>query len=67
MIADIDIWRTANLLLKHHGEDAVPVAVRRADDMIAAADLDGYLVWLAIVQAINELNRCEREQGETAN
>ena len=67
MIADADIWRTANLFVNQHGEDAVLRAAERADAMIAAADVDGYLVWLAIVQAINELRRNPRSEGDTVN
>ncbi len=31
MIADLDIWCSANVLVKHHGEDAPVEAAMRAD------------------------------------
>ncbi len=31
MILELDIYRTANLLVKHHGDDAQVEATRRAD------------------------------------
>lgn len=67
MIADIDIWRTANLLMKQHGDYAVLVASQRADALLAGADLDGYLVFVAIVKAINELKRGTRAEGDAVN
>ena len=44
MTSDIDIWRSANLLVKKHGEDAGIQAAMRADAMLANGDLDGYAV-----------------------
>jgi hypothetical protein len=41
MIADRDIWRAANLLIREHGADAEIVAARRADDMRNAATTTG--------------------------
>ena len=31
MIPDLDIYRTANLLIKHHGQDAPILVAMRAD------------------------------------
>ncbi len=31
MISDLDIYRSANVLLKHHGKDALIEAAMRAD------------------------------------
>jgi len=39
---NLDIYRTANLLVKQHGEDAPIEAAMRADAMLEAGDLDGY-------------------------
>ncbi len=33
-----DIWRTADLLMKQHGEDAECVAAQRADALLAEGD-----------------------------
>ncbi len=41
MIPDLDIYRSADLLVKHHGEDAPIHAAMRADAMLEAGDLGG--------------------------
>ncbi len=51
MIPDLDIYRTANVLVKHHGEDAPIEAAMRADAMLEAGDLDSYAVWKRILRA----------------
>ena len=48
----IDIYRSAALLIKQHGEDAVIEAAMKADAMLEKGDLDGQRVWKAIVKAI---------------
>ncbi len=45
MISDRNIYRTANLLVKHLGEYAPLQAAMRADAMLEAGDLGGYAVW----------------------
>ncbi len=55
MIPDLDIWRSANLLVKQHGQDAPIHAAMRADAMLEAGDLDGYAVWKRILRAVGEL------------
>ncbi len=42
MIPDLDIFRSANFLVKQHGEDAPIHAAMRADAMLEAGDLGGY-------------------------
>ena len=41
MIPDLDIYRSAQKLVKRHGEHAPIEAAMRADNMIAKGDLDG--------------------------
>ncbi len=55
MIPDLDIYLSANLLVKQHGEDAPIHAAMRADAMLEAGDLDGYAVWKRIMRAVEEL------------
>jgi hypothetical protein len=40
MILDLDIYRTANLLVKRHGQDAPLHAAMRADAMLEAGRPD---------------------------
>ncbi len=42
MTSDLDIYRSANLLVKKHGEDAPIHAAMRAQALLEAGDLGGY-------------------------
>ena len=55
MIPDLDIYRSANVLVKHHGQDAPIEAAMRADAMLEKGDLDGCAVWKRILRAIDEM------------
>ena len=66
-IADIDVWRAADLHIKRHGADAAIVAAQRADELLAQGDTEGQLVFKRVVEAINELQRQKPEPGEAVN
>ncbi len=55
MTSDIDIYRSANEIIKQHGEAADIEAAMRADERLAAGDMEGEAVWLRIVKAVEEL------------
>ena len=55
MTSDIDICRTANLMIRGHGEDASTEAAMRADQMLDKGDFDGKAVWLRVLGAVREL------------
>ncbi len=55
MAPDLDIYRSAQVLVKQHGEDAPIHAAMRADGMLEAGDLDGYAVWKRVLRAVGEL------------
>ena len=42
--SDLDIYCTANILIKEHGEDAAIFAAMRADELLDEGDLDGQRV-----------------------
>ncbi len=63
MTSDLDIYRSANLLVKQHGEDAPIEAAMRADATLDKADLDGYAVWKRILRAVEELQGTEPGAG----
>ncbi len=50
MIPDLDIYRSANLLVKRYGEDAPIHAAMRADATLEAGDLNGYAVWKRVLR-----------------
>ena len=64
MTSDLDIYRSANELIKQHGEAADIEAAMRADARLAAGDMEGEAVWLRIMKAIEELLSEERPEGE---
>jgi hypothetical protein len=66
-IAEIDIYRTASVLIREHGEDAGLEAARRADEMLERGDVDGCAVWKRIVRAVEEMQRKERREGEVSH
>ncbi len=65
MTSDLDIYRSANVLVKRYGQDAPIHAAMRADAMLEAGGLDGYAVWKRIVKAVGELLSKERPAGVT--
>jgi hypothetical protein len=56
---ELDIWRSAKLLVDRHGEDAPIHAAMRADELMGAGDMDGRAVWLRIKAAVEEMLRIE--------
>ena len=66
-MAEIEIWRAANVLVKQHGEDAAIIATQRADALLAEGDVEGERVFKRVVKAINELQRERPAEGELAN
>ncbi len=67
MIPDLDIYRTANVLVKHHGQAAPIHAAMRADAMLEKGDLDGYAVWKRILRTIEELQETDPKPDEAVH
>ncbi len=65
MITDLDIYRTAKLLVDKHGAEAPIHAATQADDMLDKGDMDGRAVWLRVVRAVEELLDCK--EGRVRN
>ncbi len=63
MTSDLDIYRSANELIEQHGDAADIEAAMRADERLAAGDMEGEAVWLRIGRAIEELLSEERPDG----
>ena len=60
MVLDIDIYRTANVLVNQHGEDAPIHAAMRADAMLEAGDMEGCSALKRVLKAIEEMLSKER-------
>ena len=67
MILDLDIYRSAQVLVKRHGEDAPIESAMRADATLEAGDLDGYAVWKRILRAVEELQGAAPKSGEAVH
>ena len=66
-ILDLDIYRSAQVLVKRHGEDAPIHAAMRADAMLDKGNLDGCDVWKRILRAVGVLGRAEPGPGEAVH
>ncbi len=64
-VADIDVYRSAKLLIDQYGADALLEAALKADELLDAGDLDGQAVWLWIRKAVVEL--LKPGDGETVH
>ncbi len=64
MISALDIYRSAQVLIRQHGDDAGLKAAQRADDMLDRGDMDGLAVWKRILAAVEEIARTEPADGE---
>ena len=67
MISDLDTYRTANVLVKHYGEDAALEAAQRADAILEKGSVDGQRVWKRVLAAVKEIQRKEPREGEAVN
>ena len=67
MVDDLDIYRSAHLYIREHGDDAAIEASKMIDTMLAKGDLDGQRVWRRVLQAIDELQAKEAPVGATVN
>ena len=67
MIADVDAYRAAELLIDQHGEEAAEtLAIRRVDFFLEEGDTLAAAVWSQILVAMEELRR-RMPEGEAAN
>jgi hypothetical protein len=55
MITDLDIYRSAGILIKKHGAGALLEAMNRIETYRAAGDNDGMAVWQRIADAVEAL------------
>ena len=60
MTSDLDIYRSANELIKQFGDAADIEAAMRADELMETGDMEGEAVWFRIVKAIEEFLSEER-------
>ena len=64
MLSDLDIWRAAQATIDQHGDGAGLHAAQRADELLAAGDMEGRRVWHRIERAVDELGRTVPGTGD---
>ncbi len=67
MIPGLDIFSSAQALIKQHGADAPIEAAMRADATLEAGDLDGCAVWKRILRAVEEIQETAPKSGEAVH
>jgi hypothetical protein len=67
LTSDLDIYRTASVLIREHGEEADLVAAQRADSFFEVGDIDGSAIWRRVLRAIMEIRREKPHAGEAVN
>ena len=55
MVSDLDMYRSAQVLIREHGADAPIHTAQQVDAKLDRGDLDGRAVWLRIVAAVETL------------
>ncbi len=66
-VSDLDIWRTANELVKQHGPGAWIFAAKHHSDLKEAGDTEGAAVFYRVATAIAELVELEDPESNTAH
>ena len=64
---DLDIYRTASVLIREHGEDAALEVAQRADKFLQDGNLAASAVWRRGLRAVKEIQREKPEDGEAVN
>ncbi len=67
MISDLDIYRSAKVIINQYGKDAQIHSTMRASAMLDKGDLDGYAMWKRILRAVEELQREAPKSGEAVH
>ena len=55
MTSDLDIFRAATMIIDRYGDGATVEAKKRSDELAGQGDTEGKIVWLRILEAIEEL------------
>lgn len=63
MTSDLDIYRSAQVLVRLHGDSATHEAIRKADALMKVGDAAGVATWLRILEAIKTLQRRQPPKG----
>lgn len=64
---EMDIWRTAKILIASYGQDASTEATIRADEALREGQPDGVNVWMRVMRAVCALQQPKPSGGELLN
>ncbi len=67
MISDLDVYRSAQLLVERHGDGAPIEAAMKADAMLEKGDIGGQAAWLRILRAVKELLLAQPDKGDVVH
>ena len=67
MTSDLDVYRTASVPIREHGDEADLVSAERADAMLDMGNLDGQRVWKRILAAVKAIQRQEQQASDAMN
>ncbi len=67
MISDLDVYRSAQLLVERHGDGAPIEAAMKADAMLEKGDIDGQAAWLRILRAVKELLLAQPDKADVVH
>ena len=56
-VVALEVWRTANQLLKQYPDTSVRVAAQRADSAYAAGQMFNFRLWVRVARALTEFLR----------
>lgn len=66
-LEEIDIWRTAKILIDAHGDNAWLEAAQRADLAIEQGNREAESVWKRVGRAIEDLQQTKPSASEPLN
>ena len=64
MITDREIYRSAAIMIREHGEDAALEVGMKVDCFLEQANVGGHLLWKRILVAVLEMQQVELAAGE---
>ncbi len=67
MVPELDISRSAKLLIDQHGQNAAIQAAMQADVCSEKGDLEGKAVWLRVIKAAKEMQRTRPRPEESTH
>ncbi len=65
MVSEIDIYRSANVLIRQHGDRAEVYAFDHSRKLSAKGDNEGTAVWLRIAKAAKDILKREPSASES--